>query len=109
MTRFPLFHALKRPIAVLALVALLIAQAAATIHATSHLRAGGDSKGLPGGSHVQLCLECASFAPLGSAQGNAVTALNVASLGVEEFLRPHDDSAVVRRQHLAFRSRAPPR
>ena len=103
-----LVRSLKQPIAVFTLLALLIAQAAAGLHAARHLRAGGDSPSLPG-SHAQVCLECASFAPLASAHGGTVTCLSVASLGIGEFIRCHDDTADGRPQHASFRARAPPR
>jgi hypothetical protein len=99
---------LKRPIVIFALLALLIAQAAAGLHAARHLRAGGDSPGMPGG-HAQVCLECASFAPLASAHGGTATVLSVASLGIAEFIRSHDDSADGLRPQASFRARAPPR
>jgi len=87
-------------------VALLVAQAAAGLHAARHLRP--DQPGLPGG-HAQVCLECASFAPLASAHGGSVTSLAVASLGIAEFIRSHDDTAAGQRHYASYRSRAPPR
>jgi hypothetical protein len=103
-----LFRSLKRPIAIFALLALLVAQAAAGQHAAKHFKAGGDAPGLPG-THTQLCLECASFAPLASAHGGAATSLTVASLGIAEFIRTHGDTVVDRRHYASYRSRAPPR
>jgi len=103
-----LIRSLKRPIVIFALLALLIAQAAAGIHAARHLKTEGDSSGPPG-THAQLCLECASFAPLASAHGGTVTAFTVASSGIAEFFRSHDDTAAGLRQHPSFRARAPPR
>ena len=103
-----LVRRLKLPIAIFTLLALLVAQAAAGLHAARHFRAGGDAPGLPG-THVQLCLECASFAPLASAHGGAVTSFAVAPLGVAEFLHSHDDAATGFRHHAPYRSRAPPR
>lgn len=104
----PLFRSLKRPIAIFALLALLFAQAAAGLHAVKHLKAGDGTPGLPG-THAQLCLECASFAPLASAHGGAVTSLTVASPGITEFIRTHDATVVDRRHYASYRSRAPPR
>lgn len=75
----PLVRSLKLPIVIFALVTLLVAQAAAGFHAARHLRS--DQPGPPGG-HAQVCLECASFAPLASAHGGSATCLAVASLGV---------------------------
>jgi len=77
-----LMHLLKRPITILSLIALLVAQAAAGSHAARHLRLGGDQSDLPG-VHTQVCLECASFAPLALAHGGTATALTVAALGIE--------------------------
>jgi hypothetical protein len=101
-----LVRSLKLPIVICALAALLVAQAAAGFHAARHLRS--DQPGPPGG-HAQVCLECASFAPLTSAHGGSVTCLTVASLGVAEFIRSHDDRAAGRRHFASYRSRAPPR
>lgn len=105
MQRHGLLRLLKRPIAIGALLMLLIAQSAASFHAASHLR---DSAGVPG-SHTQLCLACASFAPLASAHGGIVTSFTVAALAIAEFVRSHDDAAVGHRPLVPFRSRAPPR
>jgi hypothetical protein len=98
----------KLPIAIFTLLALLVAQAAAGLHAARHFRAGGDAPGLPG-THAQLCLECTTFAPLAFAHGGAVASFTVASLGLAEFIRPNDDAAGGFRHRAAYRSRAPPR
>lgn len=108
MRRYGHLQLIKRPIAILSLIALLVAQAAAGSHAARHLRAGGDGTDIPG-VHTQVCLECASFAPLASAHGSPATALAVAALGVEEFMRPAEHASVVGRVHTPYRSRAPPR
>jgi hypothetical protein len=103
-----LLHFLQRPIAILSLVALLLAQAAAGSHAARHLRLGGDRTDLPG-VHTQVCLECASFAPLASAHGGTATALAVAALGIDTFILSTERVAVVRPLRAAFQARAPPR
>ncbi len=108
MLRHGLLHRLKRPIAIFSLIALLVAQAAAGSHAARHLRAGRDGTDLPG-VHTQVCLECASFAPLASAHGGTATSLTVAALGIDEFAGSAEHVSVVRRSHSPFRSRAPPR
>lgn len=108
MTRVRAVKSFGRPLAMLALVALLLAQVAAGMHAVKHLRSG-DSTGLPGGTHVQFCLECVSFAPLTSAHGGGVTALTVVPAGLEAFVCLLEAGAVVFRTPLPFRSRAPPR
>lgn len=103
-----LVRSLTRPIAILALVALLFAQAAAGLHALKHFRVGGDSTGVPD-AHSQLCLACVSFAPLASIHGGTPASFTVASVGVEEFSLPPDGVPAERRSYVAFRSRAPPR
>lgn len=108
MREHEFLHFLKRPIAILSLIALLVAQAAAGSHAARHLRLAGDRTDLPG-VHTQLCLECASFAPLASAHGGTATALAVAALGVETFVLSPDSLAIVRPLRAAFQARAPPR
>jgi hypothetical protein len=108
MRRHAYLNFLKRPITILSLIALLVAQAAAGSHAARHLRAAGDGTDVPG-VHTQICLECASFAPLASAHGGGATALTVAAQGVEEFVLSPELAPVVRRSHAPYRSRAPPR
>jgi hypothetical protein len=61
------------------------------------------------GSHLQLCLECASFAPLAAAHGGVATVFLVAALGSDVFARLPEAAIAARRPQLAFRSRAPPR
>jgi len=108
MLRHRLFHSLKRPIAILSLIALLVAQAAAGSHAARHLRLGGDRTDIPG-VHTQICLECASFAPLASAHGGQATTLAVAALGIDAFILSTERVFVVRPLRAAFQARAPPR
>jgi hypothetical protein len=85
-----------------------MAQSAAGLHALKHLRLGSDSPGVPD-AQSQLCLACASFAPLASTHGGSVTSFTVASPGVTEFVRVSERVVPRRRQHFSFRSRAPPR
>ena len=108
MRRHAYLHLLKRPITILSLIALLVAQAAAGAHVARHLRAAGDGTDLPG-VHTQVCLECASFAPLASAHGGGATVLTVAAQGVEEFVLLPEPAPVVRRDRAPYHSRAPPR
>jgi hypothetical protein len=98
----------KTPLVFLALVALLIAQAGAGLHALKHLGMHGDAAGLPG-QDARLCLECASFAPLAAAHGGAIAAITVAALGSDSFVFEFEDAPSDRHQHYPFRSRAPPR
>jgi hypothetical protein len=96
------------PIVLLALVALLIAQAGAGLHALKHLGMDGDATKSPA-QHAVLCLECASFAPLAAAHGGAATAFAVAAMVGDTLVVLIDDAPSDRHQHLPFRSRAPPR
>ena len=98
----------KRPVILFALLALLFAQAGAGLHALKHFGRSADPAGVPS-LHTQLCLECASFAPLASVHGGGVTALAVAALGVNVFTSAFETAGVERRSHAFFRSRAPPR
>ena len=98
----------RRPVILFALLALLFAQAGAGLHALKHFGSSADPAGVPS-QHTQLCLECASFAPLASVHGGGVTALPVAALGVEGFLSAFDSAGVGRHSYAFFRSRAPPR
>jgi hypothetical protein len=98
----------KSSVLLLALAALLFAQAAAGVHLIEHLAGSGDRPALPG-HHWQPCLECASFAPVGAAHGSSVTAFAVPALGPETFSPPLDDGTAIRRPCVSFRSRAPPR
>jgi hypothetical protein len=103
-----LIRSRKTSIFVLTLLALLLAQAAAGLHALKHFRAGVDPAGLPG-QHAQLCMECASFAPLAGAHGGPATSLVAAFLPAEQ-LRPLARSPLTGQAFQAsYRTRAPPR
>jgi len=96
------------PIALLALLALLVAQAAATVHLLKHLGADGDTTGVPG-QHSQVCQACASFAPLVGTHAGPAAALALAVVAGSG-LRPtaeHVQSG--NRFSASFRARAPPR
>ena len=103
-----LFRYRKRPIVLFALLALLVAQAGAGLHALKHFGMSGDPAGVPG-LHSQPCLECASFAPLDSVHGGAVTAFAVAALAAEALTLVFETAAIGRRPLHSFQSRAPPR
>jgi len=92
----------------LALVALLVAQFAAGLHTIRHLQQRSDAAGLPG-QHVQLCLECASLAPLAAAHGGALTSLFTAFVGADVVPARLDVAAPGHRFHVRFQARAPPR
>jgi hypothetical protein len=99
---------LRKPFVLLALVALLVSQAAAGLHALNHFGKQGDPLGLPG-HHAQLCYECVSFAPLGALHGGSVTALTVAALGTHTVAAVVSRDPAHRTPYFPFRSRAPPR
>jgi hypothetical protein len=86
----------------------VLGQSAATLHALKHYGSGDDAAGAPA-EHVQLCLECVSFAPLASPHGSPALVLFVAALGLWVFLGWRVQPPVACRPHPAFRSRAPPR
>ena len=98
----------NKPFVLLALLALLVAQAAAGLHALRHLAPRGEPVGPPG-SHALLCLECALFAPLAAVHGAAVTSPTVAALGAEVFTAVFDAITAELDPRHHFRSRAPPR
>jgi hypothetical protein len=103
-----LFVSRKPLITWLALVALVLGQSAAGLHALKHLGSGGDAAGVPT-QHVQLCLECASFAPLAGAHGGPAFGLAVASVAAAG-VRPFFDVArASTRFAFLFEARAPPR
>lgn len=99
----------RRPlIAFLALLALVLGQAAAGLHALKHFGSSGDASGAPA-PHVQLCLECASFAPLAGAHGGHAQAfiLEFAAAGSPVALA--DVAVAPTRESRPFQARAPPR
>jgi len=102
------FQYRKKPIVLLALIALLVAQAASGLHALRHFGKQGDPLGLPG-HHAQLCLECASFAPLGAAHGGTITSLAVAAVAADGLIALVAGVSAARAVNSPFRSRAPPR
>lgn len=103
-----LFRYRKRPIVLFALLALLMAQAGAGLHALKHFGMSGDPAGVPG-LHTQFCVECASFAPLASIHGGGVTAFAVPALAAAAFRLVFETATADRGSLHAFRSRAPPR
>jgi hypothetical protein len=98
----------RLPIASFALIALLIAQSAAGWHWLKHIGTAGDSTGLPG-THAQLCLECASFAPVNAMHGSPDAPLVVAVDAGDARLAAIVDAPIAARRRHSFRSRAPPR
>ena len=102
------FQYRRKPMILLALLALLVAQAAAGLHALQHFGKQGDPLGVPG-HHAQLCLECASFASLGAAHGGTVTALAVMAVAGDGLTALFTGASPARAVHSPSRSRAPPR
>jgi len=94
-------------IALIAVIAVLVAQVGAEAHAYSHLHAGSHSSDRYD-SNGRLCSECSAFAPLlSSADGPAPlhlivpqAALTATAVAVASWIS--------RLTTLAFRSRAPP-
>ena len=97
-----------RLVATLALVALLVAQLAAGLHAIRHLQQRSDAAGLPG-QHAPLCLECASFAPLGTAHSGDASPITLAIIGTGILMGALALAPAGRTHRFSFRSRAPPR
>lgn len=94
----------RRPLlALLALVALVLGQSAALVHALKHEPGKGPAQ------HTTVCFECASYAPLAAPHGGTTAAVFVAAVATWVFLRSFDPASVTTRPVLAFRSRAPPR
>jgi hypothetical protein len=89
-------------------MALVLGQSAATLHALKHYGSRDDGAGNPA-QHVQLCLECVSFAPLASPHGGSALVLFVATLALWVFVRTPGPALLPSRPRPAFRSRAPPR
>jgi hypothetical protein len=94
----------RKPLVLLALIALFLAQSAAQFHALTHV---GD-RSVPG-THVQLCTDCVSHAPLLAMAGGAAIVVFVAFLGFGTLRQGEFDSPMQRTTHYAYRSRAPPR
>ncbi len=103
-----MFHYRIGPIILLALLALLVAQAAGGLHGLKHFGKQGDLLGVTG-HHAQQCLECASFAPLGAAHGGTVTSFTVAAIAADGLTAMVAGVFPARSVHSPFRSRAPPR
>jgi hypothetical protein len=90
------------------LIALVLGQSAAMLHALKHSGSGEDPAGAPA-QHAQVCLDCVSFAPLAAPHGGSALVLFVATVALWIFSRSIDRLPVACRSHPAFRSRAPPR
>jgi len=99
----------RRPlIAFLALLALALGQSAAGLHALKHLGSRSDASEAPA-PHVQLCLECASFAPLAGANSGPAHAVVVAFPATGGVLPALEAAHFTGRSQVSFQARAPPR
>jgi len=98
----------RRPIVLLALLALLVAQGAAGVHLLSHLGQRSDPSA-PQGQHVPLCLECGAYAPLGALHSSGAAAFAVAAPAADDLVEASGDFRVETSPSIPFRSRAPPR
>jgi hypothetical protein len=103
-----LFRRPRRPIVLLALLALLVAQGAAGIHLLSHSVQRSDPSA-PQVQHAPLCLECAAYAPLGALHSGGAAAFAVAAPAADQLAGASVDFRVETGPGVRFRSRAPPR
>jgi hypothetical protein len=102
-------HRLDIRIALIAAVALLIAQTGAMAHAYSHVPAlQSTSQHQSGQDSHDLCSDCLAFAPLLSAAGTPAALLAVQPQGQCPTEQATVDLPIGRSLNLAFRSRAPP-
>jgi hypothetical protein len=86
----------------------VLGQSAAGLHALKHFGSRSDAAGAPA-QHVQLCLECASFAPLAGAHGSHADSfiLEFVAAGLPVGLA--DVAIAAARDARPFQARAPPR
>jgi hypothetical protein len=90
------------------LLALLIAQAGAGLHALQHFGKQGDPLGLPG-QHAALCLECALYAPVGTAHVGGLAAFSLPAVLADPPLPTVATATSAGPRHAPFHARAPPR
>jgi len=102
-------HRFELRLAIMAALALLIAQLGATSHAYSHDAAAGAAASHRSGanSHDQ-CNDCLAYAPLLAAAAAPSALPFLGPQGPSAAVRATADSLVERSPTLAFRSRAPP-
>jgi hypothetical protein len=94
-------------IALMAAMALLMAQFGAQAHVYTHLlRDSGATEQLD--SHGKLCSQCLSFAPLLSTAGGPSHLFAIAPQGVMAAASDIVASLIAHSPTLSFRSRAPP-
>jgi hypothetical protein len=78
------------------------------MHALKHFGSRSDASGAPA-QHVQLCLECASFAPLAGAHGGHAQTIVLEFLAAGLPIGRGDVEVVSARDTRPFQARAPPR
>jgi hypothetical protein len=105
-SRFTIARRHGRVITLLALLALFLGQSMAVAHAARHL--GKDAPALPG-THVQLCTDCASLAPLLSVAGGSAPPVFAPAECAAVMVSAVQGVCPAQPPHYAFRSRAPPR
>jgi hypothetical protein len=86
----------------------VLGQSAAGLHALKHFGLKSDAAGAPI-QHVQLCLECASFAPLAGVHTGPVHGLVAAFVAADGVLPFLDVACAAARLAFPFQARAPPR
>ena len=101
-------HHLELRVAILAAVALLIAQLGAVSHAYSHAAAGFPSTHLTGANSHDFCNDCVAYAPLLAPGGTGNPLPSVDRQGRGLATRAAAQSLIDLSLTLAFRSRAPP-
>ncbi len=85
-----------------------MAQAGAGLHALQHFGKQGDPLGLPG-QHTALCLECALFAPVGTAHAGGFAGFSLPVYLADLPLPTVAFAPSPGPRHAPFRARAPPR
>jgi hypothetical protein len=86
----------------------VLGQSAAGLHVLKHFASKSDATGAPA-QHVQLCLECASFAPLAGAHGGHAQSLVVDFVAAGSPVALADVAIAPTRESRPFQARAPPR
>lgn len=85
-------------------LALLFAQLGMVVHASTHLKT--DPHATP--TQLQLCGQCASFAPMQNMVGGTSTVVLAVTVSLDAAPESDTVSQIPHRACSAFRSRAPP-
>lgn len=86
----------------------MLGQSAAGLHVLKHFGSRSDAAGAPA-QHVQLCLECASFAPLAGAHGGQADSFILEFVAAVLPVGLADVVIAPTRDSRPFQARAPPR